>query len=330
MVRKLPSLLGTALSVWAVGCATAASPEPPESPPPTALRQVYFQLDWIYNAQFAGLYQAIEQGYFAEAGLAVTLAEAPKSRGVVEAVVAHPGIAFGSSESNVLLGKFADGLPVVALTAMFQQSPMGWMYLKTPDRETLADFAGARVGIHGDGEKVLRIALAQAGMTLDDVRMTEVGYDPAIVANGEIDLMQGYVIDEFVKLQQLVGEDAGVLMAKDYGYLAASQVIFTRADLAAQEPELVAAFLEACRRGWEYALAHPEETIDLLLREWNPDLDRAYQRQSLALMTPLVKAADGSLLAPMDRGEWEASMAMFVEHELLPAPIDLAGFVPQP
>lgn len=288
---------------------------------------VLFQLDWIYNAQFAGLYQAIEQGYFAEEGLEVTLAEAPKSRGVVETVVQHAGIAFGSSESNVLLVQRAGGQPVVAVGTMFQDSPIGWMSLASRGFASPRDFRGRRIGIHADGGKVLQVALARAGMTLADVELVEVGYDPDEVISGKVDLMQAYYLDEYVALQLRTGGAGSIILARDHGYVAYSQVIFTTEAVAREHPEHVRGMLRAVQRGWEHALAHPEETVGLILARWNPELDRAYQEASLARIGELVKPGGAPALAPLSRERWAASQAIFLEHGLIPAPVDLDAFL---
>ena len=293
----------------------------------SAQTPVYFQLDWIFNAQFAGLYQAEAQGYFAEEGLDVTLAEAVKSVAVVDAVTDHPGIAFGSSESNVLLGYRSQGSPVVALATMFQDSPMGWMFLQDSGIETIEDFRGRDIGIHADGQKVLRVALAQAGMTVEDVNLIEVGYDPAVIVDGEAEAMQAYALDEYVSLQLQTGDAGNILMAKDHGYIAFSQVIFTTEAVAEAHPEVVTGMLRAVQRGWEYALANPEETVDLILSQYNPDLDRAYQIASLEAIRDLVKPGGAPALAPMTADRWARSQSVFLEYGFLQAPVDLDAFL---
>jgi ABC-type nitrate/sulfonate/bicarbonate transport system substrate-binding protein len=289
--------------------------------------KVSIQLDWIYNAQFSGLYQSIEQGYFAERGLEVTLLEAPKSIGVVESVVDAEDIRFGSSESSVLLAARQSGQPVVALSPMFQYSPMGWMYLPESGIQSVSDFQGKRIGIHADGEKILGIALAQHGITLDDISFVEVGYDPQVLIDGKVDLMQAYYIDEFVALQQTIGNRGKILLAGKNGYLAYSQVLFTSEKVLHSHQDTVIAVVEACRQGWAYALAHQEETIDLILEKWNPELDRDYQLQSLAKMEALIRPGGGAIMPWASSEKWQEMQNMLLEFDLLPEAVDLETFI---
>ncbi|HKJ90876.1 MAG TPA: ABC transporter substrate-binding protein, partial [Oceanipulchritudo sp.] len=278
--------------------------------PAADLTPVTMQLDWIYNAQFAGLYQASEQGYFEEAGLAVEILPVDPKQRTVESVLGG-SIAFGSAESNVLLKAHAEGAPVKVLATMFQDSPLGWMYIRGRDIETFADLAGKRIGIHPDGEKVLSLASARAGLKPGDFLLPHVGHDIGILIRGEVDAMQCYAIDEFVKLQLATKGRGGLFMAKDLGYKAYSQVIFTTAGTVATHPGVVRSFLRAVQRGWTYALDHKEKTVDLILRKYNPDLDRAYQLASLEKIEALVRPGGAIPLAPVSSEIFAASMRMY-------------------
>ena len=86
-----------------------------------ALEPVSLQLNFTHQFQFAGYYAAIEQGYYREAGLEVTLVEgsgAPRAEAAVLAGQAE----YGVSNSTLLLSRLA-GKPVVVLAVVFQHSP---------------------------------------------------------------------------------------------------------------------------------------------------------------------------------------------------------------
>ncbi len=260
----------------------------------------------------------------------MTLLDAPKSVGVVESVVEAGDLRFGVSESSVLLEKRQSGHPIVALAPMFQTSPMGWMHLPKTGIESIADFKGKRIGIHADGEKILGIALAKHGLKLDDVHFIEVGYDPKVLIDGEIDLMQAYYIDEFVELQRRT-QNAGLIeLAGQNGYLAYSQVLFTTETIAKDQPELVRAVTNASRKGWTYALDHKRETIDLILGKWKDDLNREYQLSSLEKIELLVRPEGGEVMPWTDQASWEAMQDLLLEFELLPAAVELESFLFKP
>lgn len=281
------------------------------------LTPVVVQLDWIFNAQFAGFYQAIEQGYFEEAGLKVELRGGKTTDDVVESVLNEPAISFGSSESNVLLADAASGKDLRILGTMFQDSPMGWMYVRGGEIENFTDLADKRVGVHADGWRVIRLLLQEAGADLSGFETYDCGYDPQIVIGGEADAMQCYYIDEYVGLQELIGEQAGIFLAKDHGYEAYAQVIFTATETVAEHPEKVAGFLYALKRGWAYAFAHPEDTVELIRTKYSPELGFDYQLASLAKIEELMIPEPGALFRPVEAEVLEAGQERLLNYGLM-------------
>jgi len=293
-----------------------------------AVTPVMMQLDWIYNVQFAGLYQAEAQGYFTEAGLDVELKPVdPDQKTVASVLSSKDRIAFGSAESNVLLAASAAGAPIKAVATMFQGSPMGWMVMPDSDIQTIEDFAGKRIGVHPDGEKVIQVMCRHHEITPEDFTLPHVGYDLEVLMKGEIDAMQAYETDEFVKLQLLTDGESNIILARDNGYHAYSQVIFTTRETVQERPEVVRRFLDAVQKGWDYALDNPEQTVDLVIKDYNPDLDRDYQIASLQRIKHLVQPEAPPSLAPMDREVWEKSQKLYLEFGLIEKAADLDELV---
>lgn len=293
------------------------------------MKRVVMQLDWIYNAQFSGLYAAIEKGYFAEVGIEVELRPVDRSEATVDLVLEEELPSFGSAESNVLIKARAAGAEVKALATMFQGSPMGWMFLEESGIKGVQDFSGKHIGVHADGVSVVGLAMSREGLDVGESELELVGYDVGILLRGEVDILQGYYIDEYVKIQTLTEKPVGMILAKDHGYSTYSQVVFCPETLIESEPQLVGEFLSALKRGWEYALAHQEETIALLLEKYNPDLDADYQLKSLAKIENLVKPDGQPALSPMDSEVWREAQRQFLENKTLSEPIDLDEFLDQ-
>lgn len=283
---------------------------------------ITMQLDWIYNVQFAGLYQAIEQGYYEEAGLEVTLRPVTFGQDTVGRVV-ETRHCIGSAESNVLLKAQVEGAPVRALSTMFQGSPMGWMYMQDSGVTGIEDFSTRRIGIHPDGDKVVRLALAYHGIDGANIETMKVGYNVDILISGEVELMQGYWIDEFVKLQLMSNDGGGFIRAKDHGYEAYSQVFFSTEDFCQRHPEEIAAFLEASRQGWAYALSNIEETAMLVVEKYNAELSLEHQVRSLEVIREMVMPDGQTIMAPMSRSVWEEGQNRFLANGILESPADL-------
>ena len=321
-----PSRVFLAALCAAAGPVVSEAAETGAPAPPT---RVVMQFDWIFNAQFAGFYQAIEQGFYADAGLAVELRGGVTTPDTVAATLEEPAISFGSVESNVLLADVADGARARALGTMFQASPMGWMYLRGGGIQRFADLADARVGIHSDGRRVLKLLLRQAGADVSGLETFKASHDPGLLLSGKADALQCYYIDEFVKLEQEVGDRAGIFLAKDHGYHAYSQVMFTHVTTVRENPEVVRAFLRATKAGWRYAFEHPGATVDLILAEYSPELDRAYQLRSLAKIEELMVPVPGALFRPMDPAVLEKGQARLLDHGLIGREVDVDALLAQ-
>jgi len=325
--RFWASSLGlAAISLSQTGC---SSPNQSAAAESEALTPVVMQFDWIFNAQFAGFYQAIKQGYYTDAGLKVELRGGVTNEKAVPATINEPTISFGSTESNVLLGDAAKGADVRAIGTMFQDSPMGWMYLADGPVQSFADLANVRLGIHSDGRRVVALLLEAAGVDISNLETFKASYDPQQIIDGDADALQCYYIDEFVLFEQLVGNRARVFLARDFGYDAYSQVMFTHADTIESNPDLVRAFLEATKKGWQYAFDHPEATVDLIIAKYNPEIDREYQIGSLAKIEELMVPEPGALFRPMDPEVWASGQAKLLELGLIEDSVNIDTLLDQ-
>lgn len=320
--RGLITAICCFIGLQSLGCKTTEAPNPEPTP-------VVMQFDWIFNAQFAGFYQAIEQGYYEEAGIVIELRGGATTPDTIKDTLDEPKISFGSAESNVLLGDAAEGANLKIIGTMFQDSPMGWMYVKGGDIAEFTDLAKKRVGVHADGWRVITLLLEETGVDMSEFETYDCGYDPAIVIDGEAAAMQCYYIDEFVRLEQLIGEKAGVFLAKDFGYEAYSQVMFTDSATVEEHPEVVAAFLAATKRGWQYAFDNPQETVDLILSDYSPDLDPEYQLKSLEKIEELMIPEPSALFRPIDPAVLAAGKKRLLDYGLIEQPLDLDALLVQ-
>jgi hypothetical protein len=111
----VPELAMLRRLIMAVGLTLLASH------PAAALDQVSLQLKWKHQFQFAGYYAALEQGFYRDAGLDVTIREGGPDIDAAEAVAGGKAD-FGVCSSSVLR-KWAMGRHLVVLAVIFQQTP---------------------------------------------------------------------------------------------------------------------------------------------------------------------------------------------------------------
>ena len=111
-LARLLLVFGLALLALALPSIGGAAPR---------LDRVSLQLKWKHQFQFAGYYAAVEKGFYRDAGLDVTLLEAPDNIEPAQAVL-RGDAEFGIAASDLVLLR-GQGRPVVALAAIYQHSP---------------------------------------------------------------------------------------------------------------------------------------------------------------------------------------------------------------
>jgi ABC-type nitrate/sulfonate/bicarbonate transport system substrate-binding protein len=253
--------------------------------------KLVMQLDLgVKNAQFAGLLLAERDGLYREAGLDVEIR--PLGSGAsdyenIADVVAASDHTVGSIESGLFLAGRARGLPIVALGAMFQQTPLGLMSLRATGIKTPADLVGKKVAIHGDGEEALDAVLQRAGLNRGQLSVSLSDYGNAKMLSGEFDAKQGYLVDELIHLQ-VEGHDVVALPFGANGYAAYSQVYFVSEATLAKHRAALVKFLAANNRGWSAAAADIPGTAKFIVEKHAPALSLEYQTRSLAAIIPIL------------------------------------------
>ena len=268
--------LGTA------GCAVAGAAE-----------KLVVQMDLpVKNVQFAGLLVAERDGFFRAAGLDVEvrrLGTGESDYANIAAVVAASDHTVGSIESGLFLAGRAAGLKIVALGAMFQETPLGLMSFRATGIGKPADLVGKKVAVHGDGQEALDAVLQRAGLNRAQLTVTEADYGNAPLLARAYDAKQGYLVDELIQLQ-VDGHDVVALPFGANGYAAYSQVYFVSEATLRKHRAALVKFLAACNRGWRAAIADVPGTAKFVVEQHEPKLGLEYQRRSLAAIAPLLTA----------------------------------------
>lgn len=268
---------------------------------------VVFHAGWFPSAQLAGVFVALDRGFYREAGLDVTIEPFAFGQDSAARMDRRPQVcAVGSIEAYILLQKREAGTDLKALAAMLQESPAGYLSLRAAKIARVQDFIGRRLGVHQYAEKIHAWFLDRAALRPGDVQMRVVGDDVTLLTRGELDVMQGYACEEFVRLQALSGETGRFLSFASLGFASYSEILYTTGAQAARHTATLHRFLAATRRGWVRALAEPDETAAILAAHLGPDADQAHLRRTLAAVRPYVGASGRPPLAPMSAGKWRA------------------------
>lgn len=239
------------------------------------LQQVTLQLKWKHQFQFAGFYAAVEQGYYREAGLDVRIVPRDSVKSSVDRVL--EGEAEYGVEGGNLLRQYLLGKPLVLLAPIFQHSPSVLVGLKESDIRSPRDLIDKRVMVNPYQDEEVKAMMLNEGLPLDRTTWLKNRYQLEDLTRSGTDMLMVYLTNEpFILEQEQV--PYRLLRPIDYGVDFYADMLFTTRDELRNHPERVAAFRSASLKGWEYALRHPQELIELILEKYRPDKNYAHLR----------------------------------------------------
>ena len=229
------------------------------------LDEVTLQLKWRHQFQFAGYYAAIEQGYYREVGLEVTLREAVRDEEPADYVLSGSA-EFGVAASDLVL-LHDQGEPVVVLAPILQHSPLILLAKSESGISSIHDLAGKRIMLEPHAEELLAY-LEFEDVTKDEFEVVAHTFSPDALIDDEVAAMSAYVTDEPFLLTQS-GLSFLTFTPRSTGIDFYGDTLFTTRDQVKNYPERVARFREASLRGWRYALDHPEEMVELIYQQYS-------------------------------------------------------------
>ncbi len=245
----------------------------PASPP----EKVRLQLKWFHQFQFSGYYAAVEQGYYAQENLDVEILERTLSKSVVKQVVSGEA-EYGVGDAG-LLSHFARGEPVIALAAIFQHNPL--VFFSRRDSGIISPFEikGARImsDIGSADEAPLRAMLSGANIKEDDYTLIPQNNDYDQLDRKEIDVISGYLTDQPFDFKRK-GVKVNVINPQNYGIDFYGDMLFTSQNELRNHHDRVERFRRASIKGWQYAMAHRDELIQLIRTKYHSRLSVEHLR----------------------------------------------------
>ena len=278
-----------------------------------------FYLDWVANAQFAGICWALDHGLYDDAGLDVTLVPwVEDGRSIVQKVMAG-GLCAGSAEDNLVVAASARGEGnVSALAAMFQQTPLVVMSRPESGIRSISDLQGKRVAMHCDGIRILEGMLELHGIRRSDVQLCEVTHDLNHLLERRFDAVQGYAVSEPLELAAC-GMTVSTFTLQHPKLHPYAQVIFATDAMLAAQPEPFRRFLHASFEGWRACLGDLDEAALSIRRVGVPMHDRDREAASLELVSSLVTGGSvRDALGCIDRQRWAANLNAYCHLGIIP------------
>jgi two-component system sensor histidine kinase EvgS len=234
--------------------------------------QISIQLKWKHSFQFAGYYAAIEKGYYAKEGLEVTLKERSHNQNYIQSVLDGES-EYGVSDSSLVVVRLQQK-PVVLVTQIFQYSPLVFISHRDSNITTPYDFIGKKLmySVNSTGDTPFKALILKTIGSFDKlVTSPFTSYQDFI--DRKVDVTSAYSTSQPYWLKKQ-GIEVNIIDPKSYGIDFYGDNLFTTQSEVKHHPMRVSKIKKATLKGWKYALDHPQEIIDIILKKYAPDKER--------------------------------------------------------
>ncbi|MDM8554480.1 ABC transporter substrate-binding protein [Desulfococcaceae bacterium HSG7] len=236
------------------------------------LEPVILQLKYLHAFQFAGYYAAKAKGYYAEEGLDIIILERDPKKRPAQTVL-EGAAQYGVSDAGLLLEQ-AQGKQVVLLKQIFQHSPLVFLSLKSSGIISPDKFIGKKIMFDtAGGDAPLQAMLANTLGGVEKIIPVPYSYNYEDLITGKTDVLAAYLTDQPYYYKQR-GVAVNIIDPKSYGIDFYGDNLFTTEDEIQNHPERVDKMIRATLRGWDYALKHQAEVVDIIIRKYNSKLNR--------------------------------------------------------
>lgn len=318
---KIVILLLINIIFWGMSSASHAKTEEAELTPVT------LQLMWKHQFEFAGFYAAIEQGYYQELGLDVKTREYQADMNLVDEVVSGRA-QYGISDSSLIIDS-SEGAPVVLLANIFQHSPMVLLTLANTKIYSPAQMKGKSIMLsaHEKNNASIIAMLNSESVSLEQMDDREHSFNVEDFVNGKIDIISAYATNEPGVLRQRQIK-FNIIDPINYGIDFYGNNIFTSERELREHPKQVEHFIKASLKGWQYALEHPDEMVQLILTKYSSHKSAealAYEAKTLQRFI----LHEHIPLGTVDSNRMERIVDTYKQLKMLPKAFDLEGFIYQ-
>ena len=297
------------------------------SAPPPGRRGVQLFLNWFPEHEHGGYFAALAGHDYRDAGLDVhILPGGPQAP--VAARVAKGEVEFGILNADDVLVARAAGVPIVALLAPIQTSPVCIMVHRSSGIEKLADLRDLTLAISVAGAHYQYL---QRHVPLTGVTIVPYGGSIAEFLTNKRYAQQAYVISEPI-LATAQGADPNCLLIADIGFNPYTSMLVTSESLLRTQPDLVRRMTLASAAGWR-RYTEDGGPAHARIIEVNPEIGMRTLDRGREALLPLVLTDDARTkgVGTMSKDRWDTLQKQLVEAGSLSTPIDVsAAFVPPP
>jgi NitT/TauT family transport system substrate-binding protein len=241
--------------------------------------KVNLVLNWVPTADHAPYYYAKAQGWYDEANIDLTI-ETGKGSGVSAQRVGAGTSEIGISDLATSLLARGKGAKLVAVMAVYANSPQGFYWLKSSGIGGPKDFPGKKIGNPpGDASRIMWPAFAkQVGIDPGSVSFVNVSPQAKVpsLKSRAIDITSDFYNEHDLKVREF-GDDLSFLAWRDIGINPYGNSIIVNADYLEKKRDVVKAFTPVSQKAFAACVQDVAPCLKALMASVS-GLDEANQR----------------------------------------------------
>lgn len=309
---------------------------PLQSLPAGEVEPVRLLLHWTPQAQFAGYIMAQEKGFFAEEGVPgvqlhwTNIGESPLSR------LGNGEVEFAAAWLITGLQRRSEGLDIVNIGQFMQHSASLIVARKDRNIASLQDLNG-KVILTWGGDCAMEFDLFLQRNSIKPAKILPLSDSLAPFLYGLVDATQAMEYSEYLRLlaRGMKADEIVVFPFASYKVNLVGDGLYTTNAYLQKHRDIARGIRRAVERGWNYAFAHEDESVDAVIRygdAWKSRSSKNYQRLMLRSMHKLMRSSgtDSRVMGHLARTDFDAAHVMAVESGLKVETITYENFFKNP
>lgn len=312
---------------------SAAAPACADETEAKELTKITFCLDWTPNTNHTGIYAAQALGYFEEAGLDVSIVQPPENGAVLMCAAGQAEFAVDAQDTMAASLDLDEPLGVTAVAAMIQHNTSGILSRAGDGITSPKGLAGKTYSTWESPIEMamIKYCMEQEGASFDDLTLipNDITDEPAALAAHQTDAVWVFYGWSGVN-SEVEGVDCDYWnfsdIAPELDYY--TPVLLANNEFLEKNPETAKAFLDAARRGYEYAVENPKEAADMLIEgdstgSLKGSEDLVYASQEWLSSKYIDDAEQWGVIDPE---RWDAFYGWLYENELTSHDLRTTGY----
>ena len=290
-----------------------------------SLTKITFCLDYTPNTNHTGIYVAQDQGFFADEGIEVEIVQPAED--TAEAMIGTGQAQLGVSYQDYLANSFVGGnTGLQAVAAIIQHNTSGIMSPKELGVTSAKGMEGLRYATWDlpVEQATVKQVVEKDGGDYSKVQLVPYTVDDEI-SGFKADLFDTVWVYEGWAVQNAAVQDYPVnyfsFISIDDVFDYYTPVIAANTAFCEENPEVAKAFLRAAKKGYEFAIASPDDAADILCSAV-PELDAALVKQSSSFLAGEYQS-DASSWGVIEADRWSAFFQWLNDNNLVESPLDV-------